>query len=286
MFRRLLAAVLPDRVKTTVWNLREFLRERVFRPYVIRKNIDGVVFNLLIPDPTAQRWYDNDAEWEEMRFIKERLAKPGDVVFECGGHQGCTALFLAACVGAGGKVVTFEPGRKNASVIETNVRLNGASNIVVEQKAVGAGPGKGLVLGVASMCVAPSHRTTGLSRENRHAAPPRGRQEVDLVPLDDYAREHNLYPTLIKIDVEGYEMEVLKGARHLLERRPKLAIEIHSPSDLARYGASAAELLKLLDLNRYECWIQRDHFATPAAFDGSQPIDARVHLYAVPRADA
>ena len=187
------------------------------------------------------------------------------------------ALFLAAGVGAGGKVVTFEPGRENASVIETNVRLNGVNNIIVEQKAVGAGSGKGLVLGVANTCVASSHR------QETH---PRGRQEVDLVPLDDYAKEHSLYPTLIKIDVEGYEMEVLKGARQLLERRPKLAIEIHSPSDLARYGASAAELLKLLDLSRYECWIQRDHFDTPTVFDGSQPIDTRVHLYAVPRADA
>ena len=277
MLRRLLASVFPDRLKTAAWNLREFIRERAFQPYVIRKNIEGVAFNLLIPDTTAQRWYDNDVEWMEMRFIKERLAKPGDVVFECGGHQGCTALFLAACVGAGGKVVTFEPGRENASVIEANVRLNGVNNIMVEQKAVGAGSGKGLVLGVASMCVAPSHR---------HETHSRGRQEVDLVPLDDYAKEHNLYPTLIKIDVEGYEMEVLKGARHLLERRPKLAIEIHSPSDLARYGASAADLLKLLDLDRYECWIQRGHFDTPATFDGSQPIDTRVHLYAVPRADA
>jgi FkbM family methyltransferase len=277
MLRKLLAAVLPDRVKAAAWNLLEFFREHVFRPYVIRKNIDGVAFNLLIPDPTAQRWYDNDVEWPEMRFIKERLAKPGDVVFECGGHQGCTALFLAACVGAGGKVVTFEPGRENASVIETNVRLNGVNNIIVEQKAVGAGSGKGLVLGLANTCVASSHR------QETH---PRGRQEVDLVPLDDYAKEHNLYPTLIKIDVEGYEMEVLKGARQLLERRPKLAIEIHSPSDLARYGASAVELLKLLDLDRYECWIQRYHFDTPTAFDVSQPIDTRVHLYAVPRADA
>ena len=286
MLRRLLAAILPDRAKAILVNLVEFFREHTFRPYVIRKTVAGVTFNLLVSDSTAKRWYDNTAEWPEMNFLKAHLILPGDIVFECGGHHGCTALFLAACVGAEGKVVTFEPGLGNASVIETNVRLNGVNNIVVEQKAVGAGPGKSLVLGVASTCVAPSRQTGSLFQENRHAPQLRGRQEVDLVSLDDYAKEHNLYPTLIKIDVEGYELEVLKGARHLLARRPKLAIEIHSPSDLARYGASAADLFKLLDLDRYECWIQRDELDTPTVFDGSQPIDARVHLYAVPRADA
>jgi FkbM family methyltransferase len=273
MLRKLLGAVLPDRAKVAVSNLLADFKERTFRPYVIRKSIDGVAFDLLIADQCGQQWYDIDAEWPELRFIRERLAQPGDVVFECGGHQGCSALFLAACIGAAGRVITFEPNRKNASAIETSVRLNGVNTVTVEHKAVGAGAGK-VLFGMTSLCVAPSQR---------HDTHLRGRQEVDLVPLDDYAQEHNLHPSLIKIDVEGYEVEVLKGARQLLKRRPKLAIEIHSPSDLGRYGATAAELLALLDLNRYECWIQRDEFDTPVAFDGSQAIDTRVHLYAVPR---
>lgn len=286
MLRRLLAAILPDRVKTVLLNLVELFKEQTFRPYVIKKSVEGVTFNFLVSDLTAKRWYDNEAEWPEMKFLMERLVRPRDIIFECGGHHGCTALFLALCVGEGGKVVTFEPSRKNASVIEANVRLNGLNNVAVEQKAVGSRAGTAVVIDASNTVVAQSHRAGSARPGDCEGGLPRRRMEVETVSLDGYARGHNLYPTLLKIDVEGYEVEVLKGAGDLLGRTPKLAIEIHSPADLARYGTSVAEILSLLDLERYHCWIQWDHFEMPVVFDGSQTITKHVHLYAIPRAGA
>lgn len=283
MLRRLLAAILPDRAKAILLNLVEFFREHTFRPYVIKKTVAGVTFNLLVSDSTAKRWYDNTAEWPEMNFLKAHLILPGDIVFECGGHHGCTTLFLARCVGDDGKVVTFEPSHENASIIEANMRLNGVANVVIESKAVGARTGTVIATGASNMRVAPVRRTASTPPGDHEAGLLRRRRDIQMVSLDDYAGACNLYPTLIKIDVEGYEVEVLNGARGVLKRRPKLAIEIHSPSDLARYGVSVNDLFALLDLDSYDCWIQKEDFDAPTVFDRSQAVTTRVHLYAVPR---
>ena len=73
-----------------------------------------------------------------------------------------------------------------------------------------------------------------------------------MVTLDDYL---HLKPTLIKIDVEGADILVLRGARSLLKTRPKLAIEIHRDS-YSKYGTRLEELFELIDFSEYDCWVQ------------------------------
>jgi hypothetical protein len=69
--------------------------------------------------------------------------------------------------------------------------------------------------------------------------------------LDTYCREHGLSPTIIKIDVEGLEAEVLAGARSILEQsRPFLLIEIN-PLRLAAAGTSGKDLIRQLSILRY-----------------------------------
>lgn len=70
------------------------------------------------------------------------MIQPGDVVFEYGGHHGCTAIVLSKWVGANGKVVPFEALPANCDIIEKNIQLNNLQNIYLERKAVGAKHGK------------------------------------------------------------------------------------------------------------------------------------------------
>ena len=153
-----------------------------------------------------------------MRFIMDHLIGQGDVVLECGGHHGCTAIVLSNWVGGDGKVVTFEPLPANYGIIDKNIQQNGLQNVILERKVVGAERGKITIKNASNSSVT-------LSGEG---------VEVELTCLDEF--EH-LNPAFIKIDVEGFEMQVLQGAKKILSTRPKLAIEIHSER-LSRYGAS------------------------------------------------
>ncbi len=123
---------------------------------------------------------------------------------------------MSACVGPGGKVITFEPNPQNAAVIHTNVRLNKTGNVMIEQMAVGFKDEKAVVLNSSNSVVIPS-RPGGdarLTYQARRFFPER--REVTMTSLDSYARLRDVHPTVLKIDVEGYEVEVLKGAKELL----------------------------------------------------------------------
>ena len=238
-----------------------------FTPYVKRKNVEGVEFDFVIGDAEGRSWYDvdcTDPDWPEMRFMRDRLVRPGDVVFECGGHHGCTAILLARWVGPLGRVVTFEPHPGNAAIIRRNIELNAIANVTLRENAVGDKRGRIAMGNVSnSAVVRPSFFRRSI--------------EVEAVRLDDFAHEN---PTLLKIDVEGFEVAVLKGATEILKRRPKLAIEIHT-EELARYGATVGDVFACLDLEGYDRWVQWDDDAEPVPYDGS-PITSRVHFFAVP----
>ena len=224
-----------------------------------------MIFDLWIGDTDGRDWYDvhsTDPVWLEMRFIRDHLIEKGDVVLECGGHHGCTTVVLSHWVGATGQIKTFEPSPSNCKIIAQNILQNKLQNVTLENKAVGRERGTICIDNLSNSSVTESG--DGL--------------RVELTCLDEYK---HLRPTFLKIDVEGFEMQVLQGAAEILSTRPKLAIEIHT-DDLGKYGASVKDLLRLIDVESYKIWIQWDDDKEPEEFDPSISIDKRVHLFGVP----
>lgn len=239
--------------------------KRKFRPYLKRKNIEGVIFDFWIGDLAGREWYDlscTDPVWYEMRFMKDKMIKQGDVILECGGHHGCTAIFLSKLVGDDGKVVTFEPLPNNCDIIQKNFRLNGLENVTLERKALGADKGKITINDVSNSSIS----LNGLG------------VEVEMTCLDEY--EH-LNPTFLKIDVEGWEQQVLMGAKKILSKKPKLAIEIHT-EQLSIFGSSIEEIFRLIGIENYDLWIQYEDAKYPEEYKVITPILKRVHVYFIP----
>lgn len=255
---------LPDGIKAVLRMAHEKYKGAFFEPYVIRKRISGSTFDFLIGDWVGKEWYDaGNEEWIEMEFIRDHIVKNGDIAFECGGHHGLSTMLLSSWVGDTGKVVTFEPTPSNLPIIRKNLELNKIRNVQVEGKAVGSTNGT-VVISKSSCAAVQSSRV--------------GTVSVDMVPLDDYI---GLKPTFLKIDVEGFEVEVLRGARRILDTRPKLAIEIHT-NVLSRYSTSIAELLDHVPLKEYKCWVQWSDAQLPEPYDGRREIVDRIHLFAIP----
>jgi FkbM family methyltransferase len=256
--------ILPNRLRSSISRALYPYRQgnRFFTPYIVRnKAMEGEVFDLLIGDRTGRDWYDrpciNNPRWLEMRFVRDHVIATGDVILECGSHHGCSTILLSKWVGETGKVVAFEPSPQSFRILEKNITLNGLTNVIARRECTGAADG--------SLCFDVASDAVGVSGKG---------VDVPVVRLDDYA---DLKPTFLKIDVEGFEMQVLEGAKGILATHPKIALELHAEF-LPKFNASVDGILSLLDVDKYNVWIQRADDIEPVPYDRS-PIESRCHLF-------
>jgi FkbM family methyltransferase len=140
------------------------------------------------------------------------------------------------------KALAVEPSAVAYSILVENLRRNGLDNVVSKQVACGATAGRLRMRQVW-------HHLEALPAEGTTA----DTVEVPMQSLDELCGELDFAPDIVKIDVEGYELAVLSGARGTLERqRPRLFLELH-PERLRELGGSAAEVVQLLSALGYRC---------------------------------
>jgi len=160
-------------------------------------------------------------------FIAEQYRLPGivepekgDWVLDIGGLFGEISFWFNKYVGEEGRVFCFEPVLENYRVLLENLTENGTKNIIPVNLAVGEKSGKIRISGSGGSATASDLGKT-----------------VSCTSIDDFVKNHNLARVdLIKMDIEGYELNALKGAVETLKRfKPKLAIAAyHGGEDLAR----------------------------------------------------
>jgi FkbM family methyltransferase len=141
--------------------------------------------------------------------------KPGDVFFDVGAHVGFYSLLASSLVGETGRVFAFEPFPRNLGFLEKHLQLNGASNTTVFKAAVSDRPGE-----------LRFREGEGHSMGQIHAE---GTLVVPCVSLDDlYTQNAIPLPNVLKIDVEGAEAHVLRGAENILRRsQPTIFLATH-----------------------------------------------------------
>jgi FkbM family methyltransferase len=172
----------------------------------------------------------------------------GSLVIDVGANVGFFSLRFAKWVGDEGKVISIEPEDHNYNSLISTLRRKGLLDRVDALKAVAAAePGK-MFLEINPLHPA-DHKLswdgTGLS--------------VTAVTLDDLVQEKgHLKPALVKIDVQGAEMLVLKGAEGILKiAGPVLFVELHEEG-LSKFGTSISAILDHLSERGYQpYWLMR-----------------------------
>jgi len=151
----------------------------------------------------------------EKQKLFGKIVKKGDVVYDVGAHVGFYTLLAAELVGPNGKVFAFEPLPRNIFYLKKHIKINKCNNVEIIEAAVSDKEGETNFL--------ESESTT--SRLDQ-----KGSLKVKTVSLDNLWREGKvLPPDLIKIDVEGAELEVLKGAKDLIEtKKPTIFLSVHT----------------------------------------------------------
>jgi FkbM family methyltransferase len=162
----------------------------------------------------------------EERFLKN-LDYSRKTIFDVGGYVGILTLFFARAVGNSGKVVTFEPNPTNFEELLYNVRLNRLTNVTLVPIALGRESRK------MTLMLDPLYPSRGtLAKNLQEECLKRGNArfvEVEVDSLDNQMRLQSLpTPNFIKIDVEGFEEDVLCGMAETIQvHKPDLFIETH-----------------------------------------------------------
>lgn len=151
--------------------------------------------------------------------LLKQFLKPGMIVVDIGGNLGYYTLQEAQMVGNSGRVIAIEPVTANFTQLSENVAANGYRNTVLHNVAIGASNG------TAAMYIGKKSNWHSL-----HPVPWEAREiTVRVSTLDAVLAEHNLRSVdLIRMDVEGYEVEVIHGMAETLENySPRLLVELH-----------------------------------------------------------
>jgi FkbM family methyltransferase len=168
--------------------------------------------------------------------VMRRHLKCGDTCVDIGGHLGYYCLLMARLVGPAGRVISFEPVQENMAVLKENVALNGITNVELVNSALGERPGTLSLIRPKNFQLSWTPSVQGYSVEGA-----RDSVEVKVDTLDAHLSRGGDKPSVIKIDVEGAELQVLRGATETLRTtRPTVLLEIHGWGD-----AVSDEILKL-----------------------------------------
>jgi FkbM family methyltransferase len=170
-----------------------------------------------------------------------RWVRPGDVVVDVGAHYGAYTLPLARLVGETGQVVAVEPARHACSVLTRNVRINGLGNVRVLPVAAGDQTASGTLHLHGDRSRASLHQTLEVKT---------GTEQVKVVRLDEVVQPDRRV-SLIKVDVEGYEVKVLQGAEGILSRDRPVVIFEYLPGMATVAGLPASGAWDLLRSHGY-----------------------------------
>jgi len=219
-----------------------FLKSQLKTNFV---EIDG---NKMFLDPLDSLRLSHFGIYEEYETsIVKKIIKKGDVVVDIGANIGYYTLLFAKLVGEQGKVFAFEPESNNFALLQKNLKINGYENVIIIKKAVSDISGKRkLYLNEKNL----GQHTTIAPTNNGHAV------EVDSIRLDDFFEKSQQKIDFIKIDIEGGEINALKGMSKILKSfRDITLMSEFNPFLLRKFGIDPQEyenLLKDFNFKIYE----------------------------------
>lgn len=207
------------------------------------KKTHDILINCYYDSVLSREIFYERFEEEEIAFLKKVL-KPGDSFIDIGANVGLFSLVASPIVGTTGQIISFEPCTGTYQRFEENISLNKFKNITIEKQAVSDKKG------TATLQLA----SDGYDAWNSIAEPAKGKvlntEEINTISFDEFINNSKVDVkeiSLIKIDVEGWELPVFIGGKSFFaaDDAPNLIVEF-TEANAANAGYSCTELYQKL----------------------------------------
>lgn len=221
-------------------------------------------------DNVNEALFAGSFETAELAFVQKFL-QPGMTVLDIGANQGLYSLIASRRVGASGRVFSFEPSPRERRALRLNLALNFCRNVAVQALALGSQEAS------ADLYVVQGNQTGCNSLRPPDVYSSTLPVAVKVTTLDQWLSQHRISRVdFIKLDVEGAELDALKGAHEFLQSRPRPLIlaEVQDVRTVV-WGYRAKDILNLLQDAGYS-WFRilpdgslADLDMAPEAFEGN-----------------
>lgn len=219
------------------------------------------------------RSFSEKFETKEEAFWRG-LDLKGKVVYDVGAFHGILTLFFAS---RAARVISYEPNSRNQARLGENIRLNGLKNVLVRPMGIGSAPGSGTLVFAPLMSGGGSLEEKTVEQLKKSRVAPVS-EEIRITTLDQDIEGQSLpRPDFIKIDIEGWEIEALRGAgKTLAAHKPALFLEMHGET-MREKKRKVSEIVNFLTEANYE---QIVHVETGTAITPANTVIAvEGHLY-------
>ncbi len=221
---RSIGTLLPKRLRFRFYKLLynyespHYKGVQLIIPYFASLNLQFMVFTKYLIDWNVFFFGQYEKETNDLLF---EYIKPGQVVIEAGANNGTETVLLSRLVGSSGKVFAFEPVEHIYKTLQLNLSINRCENVMAEQKALGESEGE-LYFNVLSADFCNQGMASKYDESSADA-----KVLVQQTSIDSLLIKNNIQVVdFIKMDIQGAEIELLKGAQHTLQKsRPIIFTE-------------------------------------------------------------
>ena len=199
-------------------------------------------------------WVDPNHVDRAEEFVYDFL-KPGDTVIDVGANIGCVTAAGSLAVGETGRVFSVEPHPQTFRHLQRTIAINQCANVTCLNIALGAEAG---TVNFTDERRKDDNNCVALNAESGIRVP--------CVTLASLVEEHSISRiAVMKIDVEGFELHVLRGAEAILHKVDSIYIEVLEHT-LQKFGSCSAEVFKLLQAHGFRCYYFKDDRSNVVAF--------------------
>ena len=224
-----------------------FYIHRLFNNSFNIKFLNGKTIKMYSKGQIALSIFSKKFEKQEVDVL-QRIIKKGMTIVDAGANIGFYSLIASGLVGPTGKVISFEPSKETFTRLLDNIKLNEFSNIIPFNNGLGDKANEKLVLRQdvgykdAERYLFPGNKAPDTKIENISIL--QRKEEVILDTLDNCLKNLNITKVdFIKIDTEGYEYYILKGAKNILQNSPEAILLMECTASGAARVSTTQEII-------------------------------------------